>query len=113
MVKVVSQLDSSHVLLSAPRYDAFRDQMLGLASSHAPLRIHEIAGNNDILLTGVAPEPWQSNDVRAQVLYTLPLPTDPTRKRVAMRVRVPDLLAVLAGPELGPGRLVVDHIYDY
>jgi hypothetical protein len=30
-----------------------------------------------------------------------------------MRVSVPDLLAVLAGPDVGAGRLVVDHVYDY
>ena len=38
-------------------------------------------------------------------------PTDATRKRVAMRVRVPDLLPVL-GALQGKG-LTVDHIYDY
>jgi FAD/FMN-containing dehydrogenase len=112
-MKMGARLDSTHALLSAPRYDAFRDLMLALAGSHVPLRIAEIAGNDDILLTGVAPADWSATDPRERVLYTLPLPTDSARKRVAMRVKVPDLLAVLAGPDMGSGRLVVDHIYDY
>jgi FAD/FMN-containing dehydrogenase len=112
-IRTAARLDATHALLSAPRYDGFRDQLLTLASSGAPVRIEEIAGNDDILVTGVAPATWESTDIRARVLFTLPLPTDASRKRVAMRVKVPDLLAVLAGAEVGSGRLLVDHIYDY
>ncbi len=112
-VHAVARLDERHTLLAAPRYDAFRDQLLALARSRAPLRIDEVAGNDDILLTGLAPAGWQASDTRVRTLYALPLPTDPARKRVAVRVRVPDLLDVLAGTDVGPQRLLVDHIYDY
>jgi FAD/FMN-containing dehydrogenase len=107
-----AQLDAQHVLLAAPRYDAFRDLMLRVASSDAPVHLIEIAGNDDILLTGVAPARWSSPVAAGQAIYTLPLPTDTTRERVAMRVRVPDLLAVLRALRTDGG-LVVDHLYDY
>ena len=112
-VHVVARLDDRHTLLAAPRYDAFREQLFALAHARGAVRLDEIAGNDDILVTGVAPARWQATDTRARTLYSLPLPTDSTRKRVAMRVRVRDLLDVLAGPDVGPPRLVVDHIYDY
>ena len=111
-LKLVVRLDSVHALASTPRYDAFRDVMLGLAASGAPLRLVEIAGNDDILLTGVAPAAWRHAGPAGQVVYALPLPSDASRKRVAMRVPVPELLPTLAA--LGAeGQLAVDHIYDY
>jgi FAD/FMN-containing dehydrogenase len=106
------KLDSVHTLLAAPRYDAFRDLMLELGRAHAPVQLTEIAGNDDILITGVAPSDWRSADYRARVVYTMTLPSDIARKRVTMRVRVSDLVSVLGaiGEE---GKLKVDHIYDY
>jgi FAD/FMN-containing dehydrogenase len=106
-----AQLDSQHTLLAAPRYDAFRDLTLGLSTNDS-VHLTEIAGNDDILLTGVAPAAWTSPVVGGQVVYALPLPTDSTRQRVAMRVRVPDLLGVLRALREDHG-LTVDHIYDY
>jgi FAD/FMN-containing dehydrogenase len=111
-VQLRARLDSQHVLLAAPRYDLFRDLLLSLASTGAPVRLTEIAGNDDILLTGIAPTKWSSPTPAAQVVYSLPLPGDDTHHRVAMRVRVPDLLAALAALKAERG-LTVDHIYDY
>jgi FAD/FMN-containing dehydrogenase len=107
-----ARLDSGHALLAAPRYDRFRDLMVSLATTNAPVHLTEIAGNDDILLTGVAPAAWRSPVVAGQEVYSLPLPTDATRRRVTMRVRVPDLLPVLRALR-AEGALAVDHIYDY
>jgi FAD/FMN-containing dehydrogenase len=113
MVRRLASLDSTHALLAFRRYDGFRDLMLSLARTGARVHLTEIAGNDDIVLTGVAPAAWRTTDPRAQVMYTLPLPTDERRKRVALRVKVPDLIGVLAGREMGPAGLAVDHVYDY
>ena len=112
-VRTLTRLDSVHVLLSAPRYDGFRDELLALGRAHAAVRIDEIAGNDDIVLTGIAPAPWRASDARLRVLYALPLPTDASRKRVTARVRVTDLIAVLGGADVAAGGLRVDHVYDY
>ena len=110
-IETVARLDSAHVLLAVPRYDAFRDVMLKLSRSARPPHISEVAGNENIVLTGVAQTSWTIVDARAEVIYALPLPTDPTRKRVVIRLRVADLLPAL-GTLRGKG-LTVDHIYDY
>ena len=113
-VRVEARLDSAHALVSTPRYDGFRDAVLALARTGATATITEVAGNDDILLTGVAPADWRwrGEPAAARVTYALPLPSDPARKRVVMRVPVRDLLPTLAA--LGAeGRVGVDHVYDY
>jgi hypothetical protein len=100
------------VLLSTPRYDEFRDAMLALARRGGPVRLAEIAGNDEIFLTGVAGAGWALPDARGELVYALPLATDPARKRVAIRVAVRDLLPLLATLRADRG-VLVDHIYDY
>ena len=110
-LKVLERLDAAHVLAATPRYDAFRDAMLELARSGPSAELVEIAGNREILLTGVAPRDWRYTGSRGAVEYALPLPSDDSRKRVAMRVPTGELIALLR--EMLPSGLVVDHIYDY
>ena len=110
-VKVLEQLDAGHALAATPRYDGFRDAMLALARSGSPLELEEVAGNREILLTGVAPRDWRYAGTRGRVEYALPMPADDSRKRVTVRVPTRQLIAWL-GETLQSG-LVVDHIYDY
>jgi FAD/FMN-containing dehydrogenase len=111
-IKTIARLDSVHTLVASPRYDEFRNVIRRLAGADDGVRISEIAGNREILLTGVATADWKSSDVGASVLYEVPLPTDSLRKRVAMKVSVGELLPVMR--RLGRQRaMVVDHIYDY
>jgi len=111
-VERVASLDSVNTLVASPRYDVFRDLLIDLARSGAAVRIKEIAGNSEIFLTGVAPASWQYAGIDAVVAYALPLPTDATKKRVAVRAPVRQLLPFLAGVD-AEGQLTVDHIYDY
>ena len=111
-LKTIARLDSVHALIASPRYDEFRDALLELAAANDGVRISEIAGNKEILVTGIAPAAWASHDVIAAVEYSVPLPTDATRKRVVMRVPVSEILAVLRQLE-SEKELAVDHIYDY
>jgi len=111
-IKTVGRADAGHMLLDVPRYDAFRDLMIALSRAPNAPHLTEIAGNETIFLTGVAPAGWAIADPRAAVMYEVPLPTDPARKRITMRLRVPDLLPVLQAYQ-GRNGLVIDHIYDY
>jgi hypothetical protein len=108
------RLDSEHLLLATPRYDAFVDAMREIAAVQTAVEIVEIAGNREIFLTGVASRDWEyrASVVEPAVAYTLPLPTDPTRKRFAMRVPVRRLMALLRAFATEP-RAQVDHVYDY
>jgi hypothetical protein len=108
----IARLDSLHTLVATPRYDGFRDVLLRLAQSPGSLRITEVAGNDEILVSGVAPARWTYSGSAGAVDYALPLPTDSTRKRVALRLPVRGLLPVLDSLA-SEGRLAIDHIYDY
>lgn len=110
-LKLVEAIDAHRVLAATPRYDAFRDEMLALARSGVSVEVEEIAGNREILLTGVAPGAWHYAGSGAKVEYTLPLPSDATRKRVAIRVPTRELIAVLR--ETSGSGLAIDHIYDF
>ena len=112
-VQRLASLDSTHALLAVQRYDRFRDLILPSRGPGAPVHLAEIAGNDDIVLTGVAPASWRTSEPRARAMYALSVPSDDRRKRVVMRVKVSDVVGVLAGPELGRGGLTVDHVYDY
>ncbi|MGH7517461.1 MAG: FAD-binding protein [Gemmatimonadales bacterium] len=105
-------VDSVHTLVAVPRYDEFRDAMRNLAVADDAVTIKEIAGNDDIFLTGVAPRDWGYRGSPARPVYALPLAADPSRKRVAMRVPVRHLLPTLRALA-AEGRLEVDHVYDY
>lgn len=111
-IRTIVRLDSVRTLIASPRYDEFRDAVRELAAANDGVRISEIAGNRQILLTGVAPSSWHYSGVTAAVDYSLPLPSDSSRQRVVMRVPVGELLAVLRQLD-SEGGFAVDHIYDY
>jgi FAD/FMN-containing dehydrogenase len=108
----VAQLDSVHALIKTPRYDVFRDIMLDLARQNSGLRIIEIAGNDEIFLTGVAPIGWHLVDADAQTVQSLPVPSYPRWERFGAKVRVKELLGVLRTMQSSRD-VTVDHIYDY
>lgn len=72
----------------------------------------EVAGNDDILITGVAPAGWRWSGATAPMEYGLPLAADPSLIRVALRVPVRELIPLLGRLEL-EGKCRIDHVYDY
>ena len=111
-IVVLEALDQTHMLVATPRYDGFRDILLEVARKNVPLGILEIAGNREILITGLAPAEWQYDGSRGRVMYSLPVPTDGSRKRIAMRIPNAELIEVLRDLQR-EAKLVIDHIYDY
>jgi FAD/FMN-containing dehydrogenase len=105
-------LPGPHALLVTRRYDDFRDLILSAASRGDTTRLVEIAGNDDIVVSGIAPVGWSYRGADATMLFGLPLPSDPRRMRVVMRVGTQGLLPALRHVQ-ADGRLRVDHVYDY
>ena len=105
-------LGPRHALIAAERYDAFGEMLRESARRGESAPIVEIAGNDDIVVTGVAPREWRYVGPEAEFLYALPLPTDPRRIRPVLKVRTRELLPFLRRME-AEGRFAVDHVYDY
>jgi FAD/FMN-containing dehydrogenase len=102
----------AHSLVTLTRYDPFWQVMRDAAARGDSVPIVEIAGNDDVVVTGVAPRDWRYVGPEAEFLYALPLPTDAQRIRPVLKVRTRDLLPFLRRVQ-AERRLVVDHVYDY
>jgi FAD/FMN-containing dehydrogenase len=105
-------LGANHSLLVAQRYDAFRDLVVAAARRGESTPLVEIAGNDDIVVSGLAPRGWRYRGSDAEYLYALPLPTDPRTVRPVLKVRTHHLLRFLREVER-EGMLRLDHVYDY
>jgi hypothetical protein len=108
-VKIADTLDASRVILELPRYEAFTEVMKSLA--HRGIQFTDIAGNDDIFFTVIAPEAWEFNRTDSYKLIEQPILTAKGFKRVGIRVPVPVISAVINDLE-GQG-VIIEHLYDY
>ncbi|HEY4133408.1 MAG TPA: FAD-binding oxidoreductase [Gemmatimonadaceae bacterium] len=109
--KSVASLDRGYALLSAGRYDPFRDGLLALSDHADQVRLAELSGNEVVTVSGTAPIAWRTPP-RSAVVVAYPMPDDHSRTRMLLRVNARDLLDVLHGMRTGQ-QFKVEHIYDY
>jgi hypothetical protein len=102
-------VDSTTQLVSLPRFREFDRAVLDLTQRGA--RFRAFAGNEEIMLTAIAPSAWQLSGAEGQLLFEQPILTDPSRKRVAINAPVPDLHRLLLTLEQQGVRL--EHLYEY
>jgi len=108
--QMLQQFDDGSVLMLLPRYDAFKDQALSIARQNK--NVLEIAGNRgDIMVTYVVPIDYKKNDTISTLLFSQPILTNPTHKRLALIVPVQDLSVVLRLYDR-PG-IKLEHVYDF
>jgi len=98
-------------LVIIPRYQEFTDLAVKLASRDVDFA--QIAGNDEIMLTVVAPKTWNYDlpASEATLLFTENFLTQPQVKRFALECPVRSLHSV-ADPSCRP-RCQNRHIYDY
>jgi hypothetical protein len=107
-VKVAKQLAGDSAILTLTRYEEFTQTLPRLAQ--AGVRFVEIAGNDEILVTVLAPNGWQAELAGGREIFAQPILTRPERQRVALKVPVAELHTLLRS--LG-GDVTLEHIYDY
>jgi hypothetical protein len=107
-IKVIQQLDNS-LLIEIPRYKVFSEIVSELAEQN--VTFIEIAGNNDILITAIAPSETSYTFPPSQVLFTHTILTEPSKKRLAIRTPVSSLTDLIISLESEGYQL--EHIYDY
>jgi FAD/FMN-containing dehydrogenase len=98
-----------YALLALPHEERFRDPALELMS-HG-VRFQEIAGNQTILLTTIAPASWSYDLGSGHEVMSEPVLTAPGRRRVGIAAPVTSLHSIVG--ELQQRHLDVEHIYDY
>jgi hypothetical protein len=106
--KIKTVTARSHVV-AMPRHDALTPIVLGLARQG--VRFRELAGNDEILVTAIAPDALDSRLVAGTLLFSEPLLTNPAAKRIAVRAPVTSLHAILA--DLASRGATVERLYDY
>jgi hypothetical protein len=108
-VRRVQQLGEGRWILTVPHYQGFTDVVPLLA--RAGVQFDEIAGNNEIMLTLVAPSAWQYDLAAGRPLFTMNLLAGEASKRVAVQVPVKELGAVLR--DIEAKKLRLEHLFDY
>jgi hypothetical protein len=108
-LRIVQPLDPAMMIVGLPRYEAFTKLVPALAKEG--VRFVEIAGNKTIMLTALTPRDWVYDLDAGELLFALPILTQPDRQRVAINTPVASLHEILAGLEQ-PG-LQFEHLYDY
>lgn len=96
------------LLVSLPRYEAFTQLVPGLAEG---VDFVQIAGNDEILVTLLAPREWDYEGSDGTLLFSMPILTEPKQKRVALNVPVVALSPLLR--TLADSDVRLEHLYDY
>jgi hypothetical protein len=105
----VKQLGPQAFVITMPRYEAFTAAALAL--DEAGVRFVSIAGNDELLVSAIAPESYTLGASPASVVATLPIQTEPGRVRLAVRTPLVALHETLAA--LRAGGATIEHLYDY
>jgi hypothetical protein len=110
-IKKVKDVGPLSDVVIIPRYQEFTDTAVKLAKHD--VRFVQIAGNDEIMLTVLAPEGWRYDlpASEASLLFTERLMTQPGVQRFAIECPVRSLHLVL-NDAIGHG-ITIEHIYDY
>lgn len=107
-LRPVGTLPGGLTIVEAPRYAQFTDLLLRLSATE--VEIPEIAGNDDIQLTILAPTS-QPAPAGTYQLFAIPLDDRPGWRRLGLGVKVDRLLPLLRAVRASGGE--VEHVYDY
>jgi hypothetical protein len=107
--KIVRDLGGNEAIIEVPRYQEFTPATQTLIK--AGVHFHQIAGNQLIVVSAIAPIQWTNSAPDLQVLLMQPLLTNPEKTRVILLCPVPDLDTAL--PRLEADGLIIEHLYDY
>ncbi len=108
-VRLVRRLPGNLTLLEAPRYERFTQFLQRLAADD--VEIVEIAGNQRIMVSVIAPETADPPIPGTARLFSLPIDARPGFRRVGYDADVTTLPAIINGFRMAG--IEVEHFYDY
>lgn len=108
-VKWAKDLGPTEAIIEMPRYQEFTTDALTLMDQG--MRFSQIAGNQLIVISVIAPSGWTPAESNIQLLIAQPILTNRRRTRAVVLARVADLDEIL--PLLERQGLSIEHLYDY
>ncbi len=108
-VLLVEQVNEEVTLIGLPRYEGFTQIVPEL--TRQGVHFIEIAGNDQIMVSVLAPKDWTYSMEMGEVLFVMDVLTQPHLKRMAIDVPVTSLHTVLAALEREG--VMLEHLYDY
>jgi hypothetical protein len=109
-LKIIQQFPDKSTLISIPRYHKFNAAICELAKNGFTFK--EIAGNNSaILLTILVSNQTILSLKNTQTVFTQPIASDPSMKRIALAVPIKDLNVLLL--QLDNDKINIEHIFDF
>jgi hypothetical protein len=108
-LKFVRELGPGEAIVELTRYQEFTPEAQKLLQ--AGVRFHQIAGNQLIVFSAIAPADWTNTSTNLQLLLAQPTLTDRAKTRAVLLCPVSELHLLL--PLLQNQGLRIEHIYDY
>jgi hypothetical protein len=108
-IRKVKTLGLRSYIVALPRYAAFTPVVAALVKQG--VRFHDLAGNNEILLTAIAPRELDLHAMSGGIVLSEEILTNPATKRIGVRVPVRTLHVILT--DLPTRGASVEHLYDY
>ena len=108
-VSRVKALSPRSYIVSLPPDEAFTVTTMRLVARG--VRFLDIAGNDEMLVTAIVPGGFRDAPVHGTLVFDAPLLEDASRRRVALKLPVRDLHAILPALERRGAR--IEHLYDY
>ncbi len=108
-IRKVKTLGLRSYIVALPRYAAFTPVVTALVKQG--VRFHDLAGNNEILLTAIAPRELDLHAMSSGIVLSEEILTNPATKRIGVRVPVRTLHVILT--DLPTRGASVEHLYDY
>lgn len=108
-IRKVKQIGDGTYIVVIPRYQEFTAVSEWLAERN--VQYVEIAGNDEILVSALAPIEWHFDLPVGAVAFQTPLAASPGHKRVVVSVGVGELGPLIT--QLKVRGVALEHVYDY
>ena len=102
--RIEKRVNADSFIARLPRYQKFTDAAQQVVRAGG--RFIEIAGNRQIMVTAIVVPDWKFHLPDGELLFETEILTDRDAKRVALRIPVASLGAIIA-------TMPIEHIYDY
>lgn len=108
-VITINAINATEQIVRMPRYEGFRDTARAFIANGGQFR--QIAGNNFVSMTVVAPRGFRFTRADGEVTTRWPVLTDNTHERAMIFVPVRSLHTII--PSLEQRGVTIDHVFDF